>query len=454
MSSAASGFRLAMGGDVILNRRVSDSSDAEVQAVLELFRTADLGFANCETLFHDYVGPEVYPAVEAGWSYMRSPRPMAGELRNLGFGLMSTANNHTLDYSYGGMFSTHAELDAAGIAHAGSGRNLAAARNPAFADTGSLRVALVSMTTSSAPWSRAGLPHEGIPGRPGVNPLRYHFTADRETMKQIVDLHTRLGWWVAKIGDHEWQINPSGLHHSVTRYFETDEPGVGMVLDEDDVAGNLRAIRSAKAQADIVIAHIHNHEFDQARGTAHPPAFLPPFARTALDAGADLVFAQGSHAPLRGVEVHRGRPIFYDTGDLFSMSNAITRFPRDFYTRHASEIDKPFEEVLPIDGVVARAKYHLPMTVNPPGGYQAGRGRAGVVPVLHYNAKAALQRVELHPFQHRHATFGERGLPYRPDLGGAQKVIDDLLTLSEPFGTQIEFADGVGVLALMAEVVA
>jgi len=442
-------FRLALAGDAIINRRVSGSADPDLLAILELFQKADLAVANCETLFHDYVGPEIYPALEAGWSYMRAPRHIADELRWMGFRLMGTANNHMLDYAYGGMFSTHAALTEAGIEHAGSGRDLAAARAPAFADAGGLRVGLVSMTTSSTLWSRAGLPHDGIPGRPGVNPLRFHFAADKETMRQVIDLATRFGWWIAHVGDREWELNPPGLHHTITRYFEVDEPGAGMVLDQGDVQANLRSIRNAKAHADIVVVHIHNHEWDQARGTAYPASFLPPFARAAIDAGADVVLAQGSHAPLRGIELHREKPIFYDTGDLFSMSHTITRFPYDFYSRHVAEIRGPLHEALPEDGLAARGRYHTPMTINPPGGYRAGRSRVGIVPMLHFGADGGLARVDLHPFVHRDSTVGGSGVPFRPDPAAARKILDDLATLSEPFGTRIVAGEGgIGVLAL------
>lgn len=441
MTKQATPVRLALAGDVILNRKVSDTSDVEVQSILSLLQSADLAFGNCETLFHDYVGPEIYPAVEAGWSYMRSPPGMAAEMRAIGFSLMATANNHMLDYSYGGMFSTHAALDAAGIAHGGSGRDLGAARCPAYANAGELRVGVVSMATSCAPWARAGMPHEGVPGRPGVNPLRVHFRADSECMQQIVDINTRLGNWIARIGEREWQVNPPGLHHSVTRYVLSDKAGLGMVLDEHDAAGNLRAINSAKAQADLVIAHIHNHEWDQDKGTAYPADFMPVFARQAIDAGADIVFAQGSHAPLRGIEIYKGKPVFYDTGDLFSMSNTVTRFPRDFYTRHDAEIHQPYEDVLPADGIKARALYHLPMTQNPPGGYQQGRGRAGIVPVLTYTG-STLQGVELHPFLHRHDTIGNRGLPYKPNDAEAARILNDLQIFSAPFGSNAIRIDG------------
>src|SRR5690606_4204524 len=117
-------------------------------------------------------------------------------------------------------------------------------------------------------------------------------------------------------------------------------------------------------------------------------------------------------------------------------------------TRHDAEIHRPYEEILPIDGIKARALYHLPMTKNPPGGYQQGRGRAGIVPVLSYEG-SKLVRVELHPFLHRHDTIGNRGIPYKPDETGATGVLQQLAMLSAPFGTSsIRIADGVGLVNL------
>ena len=111
-------FKISIAGDTIINRSIAHIRDESANHIFELFKDSDLAVANCETLFHDYVGEGVFPAVEAGWSYMRSAPYIAAELRALGFRLMGTANNHTLDYSYGGMLQTHAELTKAGIEHA------------------------------------------------------------------------------------------------------------------------------------------------------------------------------------------------------------------------------------------------------------------------------------------------------------------------------------------------
>jgi len=451
VTSKRPAFRLALAGDAIVNRRISTCNDPRVLEIFALFQQSDLGFINCETLFHDYSGPELYPAAESGWTYMRAPPEVADDLRWMGIKLMSVANNHTLDYSYGGLFSTLAALKKAGIENAGAGRNLEEARAAAYVDTGTARVSLVSMTTSFTRWSRAGSPYDGIPGRPGINPLGFHFAADKDTLARFIEMAAQFGWWVARVSDKEWQINPPGLHTTITRYFETDEKGATMVLDEDDVTANLRAIRNAKAHSDIAIAHIHNHEWDQLQATTTvPPAFMPPFARSAVEAGADVVIAQGSHAPLRGIEIHKGKPIFYDTGDFFAMSNMVTRFPADFYRRHSSHLTKPMHDMTVSEVLDVRVPYLRDFPIHPPKP-ETPRRRCGVVPVLHYGDDGQLSRIELHPFVHEHDRVALNGIPMAPaDEASARYVIDHLAELSRPFGTRIKFDGKIGLLDLSA----
>jgi poly-gamma-glutamate capsule biosynthesis protein CapA/YwtB (metallophosphatase superfamily) len=443
-------FRLALGGDAIINRRVSNCGDDSVRTILNLYRESDLGIANCEMLFHDFTGEGVYPSAEAGWTFMRAPSYVADELKLLNIKLVGTANNHFLDYSYGGMFSTHAALKSAGIEFAGSGRDLAEARTPAYIDTPHLRVSLVSMTSSATLASRASMPHDGIPGRPGVNPLGWHFTGDKQAIQRMVDAATQFGWWIAKVSDREWQFNPPGLHNTLTRYFEVDEPGTGMVLDHDDRTGNLRSIKSARSMSDLVVVHVHNHEWDQASGTTTvPPAFMTQFAKDAIDAGADIVLAQGCHAPIRGIEVYKGKPIFYDPGDLFAMSGQVSRFPQEFYTRHDMQRRQPMNELLTSDAVAGRRKYFRDYMVNPVGGYQNGRGRLGVVPLLQFDGNR-LQRLELHPFSHDHDTAALFGMPAKPEPEIARKIISDLAALSSAFGTKIQNDGAIGVMEFAA----
>lgn len=98
-------------------------------SLIDIIRDADVGFTNLETLVHNYEGPEIYPAAEAGWTWMRSPAFVIEELKWAGFKIVSHASNHSFDYSYGGLKSTWEALAAAGMVCAGTGNNLGRPEN-------------------------------------------------------------------------------------------------------------------------------------------------------------------------------------------------------------------------------------------------------------------------------------------------------------------------------------
>ncbi len=86
-------------------------------------------------------------------------------LRAANIRAVSLANNHTLDRRSVGLADTLQHLKAAGIRHAGAGRNLEEALRPAIVDLGKLRIGLISIT-DTIPEFAAG------PQRPGTNYLR------------------------------------------------------------------------------------------------------------------------------------------------------------------------------------------------------------------------------------------------------------------------------------------
>ena len=287
-------FRSCLVGDLIFNRRISVYSDDPFMALVKLMREADVTFAPLESVIHDYAGPEVYPAAEAPDTWMRSPRFVAEELKWAGIDLVSHAHNHALDYSYGGLFQSWKALDDAGIVHAGTGRNLGEARAPAYLDTPSGRVALVSMCSSFTGWMRAGETRADSTGRPGVNPLRLHYVVDRETKQQVMQMFWKLGMYMRQEG-RMLLVHPPGLNTTITRFDDGDAEGVTTVVNEQDAEGNLRAIDEARKQADWVIAQVHNHwtHYDAQRGCHRSAEFIYPFARQCIDAGADVFFEQG-----------------------------------------------------------------------------------------------------------------------------------------------------------------
>ena len=104
--------------------------------------------------------------------------------------------------------------------------------------------------------------------------------------------------------------------------------------NREDAQRILQNIRSARAHADIVIVYQHNHVFGHKSFEAifkeglperlAPSDWLMQWTHAEIDAGADIVVMHG--APLlHGVEVYRGKPIFYDLGNfIFNVPPVMT----------------------------------------------------------------------------------------------------------------------------------
>ena len=134
-------FELVLSGDALLNNRVSTCEDPGFRNMVDLLRGVDVVHTQLEVIIHNLEGPETYPSAEGAWSWISAPKYVTEELKWCGVDIVSTPSNHSLDFAYGGLRQTWAALDEAGIPHAGTGKDLAAARMPAFLDTRHGRVA-------------------------------------------------------------------------------------------------------------------------------------------------------------------------------------------------------------------------------------------------------------------------------------------------------------------------
>ena len=157
-------FTIALGGDAIITRRLSPYKEPQYLDMIELLRSADAAFVNLEMLLHDY---EPFPAASSGGTYMRGEPSLAGELAWAGIDLVSMANNHTGDYGADGHRITRRYVEGAGIVTAGTGENLAEAREARFLETQDGRVALISVASSFTDHSVAGPAKGAVRGRQG-----------------------------------------------------------------------------------------------------------------------------------------------------------------------------------------------------------------------------------------------------------------------------------------------
>src|SRR5918994_4266341 len=161
---------LVLIGDVMLGRKVDEALKDHMRPeepwgdVMPLLDAADLRIINLECAITDNEQPWTRtPKV----FHFRDKPSAIGTLRTARIDACSLANNHTLDFEEQGLLDTLEHLDAAGIRHAGAGRNREEAADPAIltlpADH-THRVALLAFTDNEPPFA-AGI------DRPGTNYL-------------------------------------------------------------------------------------------------------------------------------------------------------------------------------------------------------------------------------------------------------------------------------------------
>jgi len=146
---------VALAGDVMLGRLVDEAINHFGPAypwgdLRPMLAGADLTLVNLECVI-----------ASDGRPWRRTPKvfhfradPIAVEsLRLAGVDGVVLANNHVLDWEVESLFEMLRLLDERGIAHAGAGRDLAEAEQPAFLRAQGRRVGLVAFTDNEPGWA-------------------------------------------------------------------------------------------------------------------------------------------------------------------------------------------------------------------------------------------------------------------------------------------------------------
>ena len=421
-------FTMALTGDSIITRRLSVYNEPEFLQMIELLRSVDVAFTNLEVLFHDY---EPFPMHESGGTYMRADPSLAKELVWAGFDMVSRANNHTGDYGVLGMRLTTKYVDEAGLVHAGVGESLPGAREAKFLDTAKARVALISCASTFPDHVRAGKSRGDIPPRPGLNPLRYSTTYEvtKDQMGALRQILESLGMRLPK--------KDNALRAFGRSFIKGENSEVRTEVNKEDLEEISAVVRNASRLADYTIVTIHAHESDRDRSV--PAKFLVTFARAMIDAGADVFVGHGPHV-LRGIEIYKGKPIFYSLSNFIFQNETLDRLPYENYERyrlgsnsHVADFnDKRYN--LDRRGFPSRQEYW-----------------ESVIAVPIWKGKMCVE-IKLHPIS---LGFGKprtvRGRPLFAKGDLSKKIIEDLTRLSKPFGTTVGYQDGIGIVSLSTE---
>lgn len=180
-------------------------------------------------------------------------------------------------------------------------------------------------------------------------------------------------------------------------------------------------------------------------------AFIETYAHAAIDAGAHVFIAQGSHAPIRGIEIYRGRPIFYDPGDIFRLGRP-DKVPADFYTRWGYGPEARQPGAGPVEAYSARNKVFgwgdQPREMFPSPREIYSHEPGFFIPVCEMTADYAVRRVIIHPCVWLKGNKAHAGLPAIAHGAAAQAVLRRLIELSEPYGTAIRIQGDIAEIDL------
>lgn len=290
-----------------------------------------------------------------------SPPDALEALKAFGFNLVSLSNNHSFDLKVAGIQNALDQANRLKLAHAGTGNTVAEAVAPGYLKTPKGTVALVAMASGLVPEGGSA-----SATRPGVNELRV----------------------------------------------EGNKP------NEEDAQRILQSIRAAGTRADLVIVYEHNHVFDKPFRTImleelperlRPPEWLKKWTHAEVDAGADIIVMHG--APLlHGVEIYRGRPIFYDLGNFIFQAP-----PADIL------LDEPIVWESVVAYVEFQGKTLKSIQIRPIAQNKIGEGQP-----------------DTHDEHTNNLFLQTRGLPTPATGEQAHYILERLADLSRPFGTRVE----------------
>jgi poly-gamma-glutamate capsule biosynthesis protein CapA/YwtB (metallophosphatase superfamily) len=444
---------LTLVGECMVSRPFAMHDEPEFRAVLDLMRRSDATYAHLEMNLGDF--DELDWPARGDWtgSYMMAEPRLADDLRWAGVHLVSLAQNHSFDFGAAGIMSTIKHCRRAGLVHAGTGRDLEEAREPGYLETKKGRVALISVSSGNKAHEWAGLPKAGLRGRPGVNPLRVSMkyvvdaraAAELQRIVGALDIGGRSPF-AAEAGEIRMSLPGDQSTRTGVVFVDGGRFEIASELHQRDLAGNLRSVDEARTMADLVIVAHHFNISEGKRGDL-PPSFARAFAHACIDAGADIYLAHGWHRTL-GIELYKGRPIFYGMGDFFAQSEFIRRVPYDSYEAWGHDVDR-----LP---TLTPAAYPL----HP--GLDSELWWSSAVVGLTMKDRA-VQEIRLHPVEMGRDVSAEprvrrstghgahaltEGRPLMANGENAARILERLRRLSAEYGTKIDVDGGVGIVRL------
>lgn len=419
-------MKLTAVGDVLIQKRISESYRGS--DIMAYIAKGDARFFNLETTINEE--GECFASQFSGGTYIRVGRKVFDDVGKFGFNLTSFNNNHVLDFSYDGLYSTLQTVDQSGLVHAGVGYDLAQASAPKYLKTPNGTVALISVNTTFDPSMMAGKKTSRVKGRPGINGLRTEITyqVSPEELNLIRELARKTGANSTRELDiREGYALPDAegiARFGALQFAQGDRDCRITTICHEDLDRVRQAIEEAKSAAEVLIS-LHTHQIEGEKEDV--PPFIESFARFCIDCGATAVIGHGPHL-LRAIEVYREHPIFYSLGDFVLQLYDVEFAPADFYEKYGVDLNAPVYELLK-----KRSKNFTIGLMEDP------RMSQTVIPFWQ-TENGKLTYLELLPVKlSMHGDPAHNGLPF---VAQDTAFMDKLDSLSKPYGVRIVKENG------------
>ena len=471
-------FTITVVGDIIQTNPITQRTDPAVRAILDPIQESDAAFGNMESNFGDYRNQR------SRVGGLMGDKCVAEDVKKMGFGIVARSSNHSTDQGIDEMLKSNQCLQDAGMIYAGTGFNLEDARAPQYLETPKGRIGLVAMTASmrgrvdnqSSRSADAGMEMASYQagnrnGMAGINFLRVTPSVvlppelfegikkikefEREFAKKAIaehagDVTTDGGKENEKVMAHLYGKveDPDKQAMVYTQMFkEGDKPcGLSYDMNEDDLRLNLRSIRQGKEWSDFMIATIHTH--DGPNILRHldflqedPSDYLIDLAHMAIDNGADIFVGTGPHL-LRGIEIYKGKPIFYSLASFIYQLWGTPAGPDRYTDNHLDwYYSTTTETEMNMDMWPPQSITKHPDTKNM-------ESMESVSTQLKYDG-GKLREIILRPIEFGYdAPISQHGIPRKPKPEVAQRILKRMQRMSAKFGTTLEIEDGLGYIRL------
>ncbi|MBI4332841.1 MAG: CapA family protein [Chloroflexi bacterium] len=282
-------------GDISPRRAdYGEDPDSLFAAVHQKVKEADIVFGQLEKNFSNRGGFQFRD--HTNW-YSRVRPENVRSLVHGGFNVVSHASNHCFDYGPDSLVDTIDVVRANNIQIIGVGRDIAEARRPAIFDRKGVRVGILAYN------SVLPTEYEAREQKPGCAPLRV------------------------------------STYYEPVEYQAGTPPEVVTVPMEQDVLAMEEDVRNLRKQVDVVVVSMH-------WGIHFIPGMLadyqPEVGHRAIDAGADLILGHHAHI-LKGIEVYKGKVIFYSIGS-FGSEGPRHKPPPGVFTKRSSDVYRKWRE--------------------------------------------------------------------------------------------------------------